>query len=92
MMQNQNQEPYNGPAWSIVDVTDTQIFDREAGVLPAKRVTFKLWNGKRSYVDIPTSDFTPDTVNTKVDEAASALFEVMALTGAMITIIPQQQM
>lgn len=84
MVQSQQSTPYNGPAWSIVSVTDTTIFNRDIGVIQAKRVTFKLYTGQKSYIDIPVDDFNPDNVNSKVDEAATNLFDVMQLQGPQV--------
>ncbi len=91
MPRSTQDQGYNGPAWSITDVRDVSIFTRDSGVIQGKRVTFKLFNGKQSFVDIPLDEFNSDTVNSKVDDAASSITDVLGLQGPIINIPPAMQ-
>jgi len=69
------------PLWTVTNVTDTTLFPPGQGAVSGKKVTFKTATGAISSIDIPDSDFDPDTVAAQIHERASNIIQVQGLTG-----------
>lgn len=72
------------PAWEIVNVRDTTVFDGKTGAQTAYIVTFRLPDGAEHEITIPHSEFNPDNVHAKVHDHATKLLQVKAMQGPMI--------
>lgn len=71
------------PAWYIVRVEDTTAI---VGVQPmqVKRVYLRLADGTDTYIDVPRTDYTAQTVKRLADTLAQNHFEVISQHGELI--------
>lgn len=72
------------PAYTITNVQDTSGYNETGRVVRQKRVTVRFADGQSSYVEIPFSQYTPETVKELAEELANQHYAVMGIQGDQI--------
>lgn len=73
----ENQQPY----YTITGVEDTSVYTPQHGAVHAKRVRVRFSDGQPSFVDIPASEYNPQTVLDRVHALAVTHEQVMSIAG-----------
>lgn len=74
-----NTPPNEQPRYRPISVQDVSDYDPLHGPVRAKRVNFRLADGTTSYVVIPLHQYSADTVQQKLDAAATQHEEIMSI-------------
>jgi hypothetical protein len=76
------------PLWTPISQQNNATFVAGQGMVPAKRINFKLYDGTLDYVDIPLADLSPDVAEELIHAAATRHAQIMGLTGPTLAELP----
>lgn len=74
-------EQDNTALWTPISVIDAVTYDPARGSIRAKQVTYRLFDGTISHVDIPLNEYNAQTVQERIHTAAMKHAQVMQLQG-----------
>lgn len=69
------------PLWTITGITDVTTFEQGIGAVQSKRIDFKVMGGVQSFITVPLSKFSKDSVASMIHDAAINIIEVQSLQG-----------
>lgn len=68
-----------------ISVQDTTMNHPLEGIVPSKRVNFRMADGTTSYVVVPRSEYTAEQVRKAIEEHVTNHEQVMAIRGGYST-------
>lgn len=71
----------NAPSYRATHVTDSTSYDATRGAHRTKRVHYVLYDGHRSYVELPLDQYDADRVAELLQHAAEQHAQVMSIEG-----------
>lgn len=69
------------PQYRATHVTDSSSYDATRGAHRTKQVHYVLFDGTKSYVELPLDQYDADTVQQLLQHAAEQHAQVMSLEG-----------